>query len=365
MLKICGAKKFLEDLSNKSGVILFGAGRYLKHMEKLFAGTLDKEKIIGIIDNDQKKCGKEITVMGRKLTIHSIEQLSTLYKENMVVLITIVDYEPVLRQLKEAEELRKCICYCLVYMYLLEMEQMDIKKQLPATIKRTEIPLIPKAIHYCWFGKNPIPAQHRKWMESWKKLCPDYEIKEWNESNYDITKNKYMLQAYENEKWGFVPDFARLDIIYHYGGIYFDTDVELLKNIDDLLFQKGFAGFESDDRVAFGLGFGAVKGLPVIKKLLDFYNEMEFTDSLTGKMNMTASPIYQTQVLKESGLVANGEYQVVDDLTVFPRKVLNGRGIEQNILSNDSRAMHHYAGSWLQEDKKRQEAALKRLFVRQ
>ena len=94
--------------------------------------------------------------------------------------------------------------------------------------------MIPKKIHYCWFGGNPMPEKDKKCIESWKRYCPDYEIIRWDESNYDVSKNRYMKEAYEEKKWGFVPDYARLDIIYNEGGIYLDTDVELVKNLDDL-----------------------------------------------------------------------------------------------------------------------------------
>ena len=105
--------------------------------------------------------------------------------------------------------------------------------------------MIPKKIHYCWVGGNSKPPLVKKCIQSWKKYCPDYEIIEWNESNYDISKNIYMKQAYEAKKWAFVTDYMRLDIIYEHGGIYLDTDVELIKNIDDLLSNEAFAGIES------------------------------------------------------------------------------------------------------------------------
>ena len=105
--------------------------------------------------------------------------------------------------------------------------------------------MIPKIIHYCWFGGAELPEKDRKCIESWKKFCPDYQIIEWNENNYDVTKNTYMYQAYQAKKWGFVPDYARLDIIYQHGGIYLDTDVELVKNLDSLLENDAFMGFVS------------------------------------------------------------------------------------------------------------------------
>ena len=120
--------------------------------------------------------------------------------------------------------------------------------------------MIPKIIHYCWFGGTEIPEADQKCMASWRKYCPDYTIMRWDESNYDYTKNQYMREAYEAKKWGFVPDFARLDIVYTYGGIYLDTDVEIIRNIDDLLVNSAYMGFESGGAaVNPGLGFGAEK----------------------------------------------------------------------------------------------------------
>ena len=157
-----------------------------------------------------------------------------------------------------------------------------------------------------------------------------------------------MMQAYENKKWGFVPDFARLDIIYHYGGIYLDTDVELIQNLDDLLYQKGFAGFEGDNYVALGLGFGAVKELPIIKEMLEYYNNIDFVNE-DGTLNLIASPVWQTELLLKKGLKLNGEYQIVKDLTIFPEKMLTGKnlGTRRIRLMPYTRSIHHYEGSWL------------------
>ena len=130
--------------------------------------------------------------------------------------------------------------------------------------------MIPKIIHYCWFGGNELPESVRKCIESWKKYCPDFVIKEWNESNYDVTKLPFMKDAYEAKKYAFVSDYARLDIIYQHGGIYLDTDVELIKPLDDrLLDTTCFMGMETPGTVATGLGFGAIKGHSFIKQNRD------------------------------------------------------------------------------------------------
>ena len=118
--------------------------------------------------------------------------------------------------------------------------------------------MIPKKIHYCWFGRGEKPKLARKCIESWKRYCPDFEIIEWNEDNFDVTKYAYSKYCFDNKKWAFLSDFVRLIVIYENGGIYFDTDVEVIKSLDNLLQYEAFYGFENEDYVATGLGFGSV-----------------------------------------------------------------------------------------------------------
>ena len=136
--------------------------------------------------------------------------------------------------------------------------------------------MIPKKIHYCWFSGNKMPKEFEAYIASWKKNCPDYEIIRWDETNYDVSRNTYMKDAYKEKRWGFVPDYARFDIIYQEGGIYLDTDVELLKSLDPLLDNPCFLGFEDKNHINPGLGFGAERGNPVIKALCDMYKQIDF-----------------------------------------------------------------------------------------
>ena len=161
--------------------------------------------------------------------------------------------------------------------------------------------MIPKIIHYFWVGKKPIPIQFQKNIETWKSLCPDYQIIEWNENNYDFSKIPYMKEAYDAQKWGFVPDYARLEIIYNWGGVYLDTDVELIKPLDQMLLYKGFAGFETKEYVNFGQGFGAEKGNRLIKDVMMGYENLHFLNE-DGSLNMIPSPQINTQRLLEYGL---------------------------------------------------------------
>ena len=149
--------------------------------------------------------------------------------------------------------------------------------------------MIPKVIHYCWFGKKELPTQYKEYMKSWKKYCPDFHIVQWNEDNFDINSNQYCRQAYDSKQWAFVSDFARLKIIYENGGIYLDTDVELVKTIDDLLTNKAFIGFQNAYEVNTGLGFGAEQHNEAVKEMLSLYEHRKFI-SINGEYNKIPCP---------------------------------------------------------------------------
>ena len=225
--------------------------------------------------------------------------------------------------------------------------------------------MIPKVIHYCWFGGNPIPEKDRRYIEGWKEKCPDYEIIEWNERNYDVSKNKYMAQAYEEKKWGFVSDYARLDLVYRYGGIYFDTDVELLKPLDNLLELEMFCGFESTKYVNFGIGFGAEKENPVIRTVLEIYKTLVFKDK-DRLLNQTACPIYQTKALIEYGLICNNRYQELSKCTVFPTEYFAPMDVDTGILTvtEHTYSIHRYNMSWFSKGQKKLYEKRKQLNLR-
>lgn len=217
--------------------------------------------------------------------------------------------------------------------------------------------MIPKIIHYCWFGGNPLPELAQKCIESWKKFCPDYKIMRWDETNYDVNKNKYMKEAYDAQKWGFVPDYARLDIIYSYGGIYLDTDVEIVKSMDDLLNLKAFCGIESpSNMIALGLGFGAEKGNRILQLLRDDYENRRFVLG-DGKLNLLAAPMTNTKKLGELG--CNCDTDTVtkfsynnSELCIFPKNYFCPKDYvtgEIN-MTKDTYTIHHYDGSWVSEE---------------
>ncbi len=177
---------------------------------------------------------------------------------------------------------------------------------------------IPKVIHYCWFGKNPLPDKVKEMILTWRKMCPTYEIIQWNESNYDYTKNQYMANAYQEKKWAFVADYARLDIIYHYGGFYLDTDVELVKPLDSLLDLHAFMALERQNaNINTGLGFGAEKHNIHIKKLLELYETLSFYKP-NGELNLTPCTKYTTDYFQSAcGFAVENRNQQMDDIQML------------------------------------------------
>lgn len=357
MLKIGSRKEIIEKSRKQSQIVAFGAGKMLKTLGEYFSDTEAWKKINYIIDNDEKKQNTEIIIGGKALKIISLNDLKKKGFHNFSIIITCVQFMSIVEQLCSDCALRNVDIYFLALIVGEEQDERALQKEIPIDIRLSRTPLIPKVIHYCWFGGNPIPDQYKVWMESWHRFCPDYEIIEWNESNYDVSKNAYMYQAYQKKKWGFVSDYARLDVVYHFGGIYLDTDVELVQNLDDLLYQKGFVGFENEERVNTGLGFGAVEGLPVFEEMLDLYSDMRFINE-DGSLNMTGCPILQTSILEKHHLQKNGEYQIVADLTIYPEKVLCGKNMitKRVRLKPYTRAIHHFNGSWADKASRDQNA---------
>ena len=227
--------------------------------------------------------------------------------------------------------------------------------------------MIPKIIHYCWFGRNPLPELAQKCIASWRKYLPDYEIKEWNEDNFDVNIIPYTAEAYAQKKYAFVSDYARFWVLYKYGGIYFDTDVEVIKPIDDIIARGNFMGYETDPQsdnkvnasgasinpglglgVAPGLGLGVAPGLGLIKKMMDYYDGQHFVHENVMKNQITVVHI-ATKVLCDNGLQNVPGIQNVADCYIYPSEyfcpinVTTGRiHVEKN-----TRTIHHYAGTWV------------------
>lgn len=213
--------------------------------------------------------------------------------------------------------------------------------------------MIPKIIHYCWFGKNPYPPSVVECLESWKKYCPDYKIIEWNEENFDINCNIYVEQAYKAKKWAFVSDYARLYAIYTYGGIYMDTDVEVIKPLDSFLSDKAFSGFEAQDRVPTAI-MGCCMGHPFFKMLLDDYKNRTFICS-NGTYDYTTNVATITKLCVQEGLKLDNTKQTVCNFTLYPKDYFcpkDNMTYKLNLTKN-SVTIHHFNNSWMTKGQKR------------
>ncbi len=210
--------------------------------------------------------------------------------------------------------------------------------------------MIPKVIHYCWFGGNPLPDLAIKCIESWKKFCPDYEIIEWNESNFNLDECVYAKEAYENKKWAFVTDYVRLKVLYDCGGIYMDTDVEVIKPLDSLLDYKAVSGFESDSQIPTGL-MASEKNHPMIYELLHDYDNSHFVLG-DGSLDLTTNVIRITKVFLKYGFSPNNERQTINEFTLLPKDYLCPKDLKtyQVFITKNTLSIHHFDGSWLDEE---------------
>ena len=223
--------------------------------------------------------------------------------------------------------------------------------------------MIPKKIHYCWFGGKEKPELVKKCIASWKKHLPDYELVEWNEDNFDINCNTFVSQAYENRNFAFVSDYVRAKKLFEYGGIYLDTDVEGLKSFDRFLEDECFVGFEEKQFVGTCV-IGAVPGTDILRSYTEHYESIPFIQPDGSKYKDT-NVVLLTGLLEKYGLVRNDEKQTVHGVTVYPRTFFSPydyiNGI--NYITDDSYAIHHFAQLWLPAGE-RIRTALKRKVIK-
>ena len=359
-IRCCDFYKFSSDIkTDNKRIMLWGTGligRIIAPEILEQNGLMDS--VDGFLDNEQSKWGESISVKGRDIKIFPPSKLKEI-DEKTVLIITISRFAEVVRQAEDLLGNRKLDCYVLP-MLLAHNYCMDRSSGQPLYTKQ---PVIPKKLHYMWLGGNPIPKHIQKCIDSWKVYCPDYEIIEWNESNYDVSKNPYMKEAYEAKAYGFVPDYARLDILYRHGGIYLDTDVELVRNLDPLLYQNCFCCLEKWQDISFGGCAGSVPGHPTIKKFLDAREDLRFINP-DGTQNRNTCGFYDTQTALKLGYCINGETQTIEEMNVFafdyflPYDYMTG----QLVKTENTYSVHWYNGGWMTEEMKLANENVKREY---
>lgn len=223
--------------------------------------------------------------------------------------------------------------------------------------------MIPKLIHYCWFGGNPLPELAERCIASWREFCPDYEIRRWDESNFDLNENDYIREAYENKKWAFITDYVRLKVLYEIGGIYMDTDVQVCKSLDRFLSHAAFSGFENDHQIPTGI-MASEAGHPFFKEMLDYYTGRHFVRE-DGTFDQTTNVVTITEIGTRNGFIPNDTKQTVCGMTFYPHDVFCPKSHATGEINRTKNTVciHHFDGSW-KTDEERKNIELNQKLVR-
>ena len=351
MLKICKCygDEFIPKVKDKK-ILIFGCGEIAKKTLDFYENQIENINIIAFVDNNKNLWNTNYTYKDKSYPIINVDNFCDIVKQdkekNIVLLLAVSKYlGNILKQLDEIEVLNNIETYLANYLRI-----FNTKKDFDFPQGKS---IIPKKIHYCWFGGNPIPKHLQDCIDTWRKFCPGYEIIRWDESNYDYTKNNYMKQAYETKKWGFVPDYARLDIIYNHGGIYLDTDVKLKKSLNYLLSTQAFLMLISKKQVAAGLGFGAVEKNELIKILRDDYNDKNFILE-DGTLNLKPCNTYQSPILEQYGFKLDNEFELLNGCAIYPTNVIIPMydNYTKHISMKNTLGIHLGEASWYTKERK-------------
>lgn len=327
-------------------IIVYGAGMNGQTLALYWLNEHSlSEKVLCYADANAGKRGGEVRLGSCAIPIKPpsvLEEAAGKY----ILLMTPNDFEPIIGSLSRMQGLEDTTVYFLPIMIMnAERPPADC-----GVVRTSEEPLIPKVIHCTWFSGKPIPSHLQRCMDTWSRFCPEYEIKQWTAKNYDFRWNPYMTQAFERQKWGFMGDIARLDLLYRYGGIYLDTDVELIRSLNELLYQPAFCSVERWGTVNLGGCSGAQAGSPVIKAMLDYRREEPFVLE-DGSLNLRSCGYYETPPLIALGLQINGRTQVIagGKMTVYssdyfhPYEYMDGKLWR----TKNTFSIHHFDGGWM------------------
>ncbi len=335
-----------DVLAGGKQIAVFGAGYNLGNILAKYETAGIENRIAFVIDTFKR--GRRVAGIRRTFRAMALSDfIREADIEKCELIITINDYGEVLNELNAVGALDGMACYLWVLMQN-HTEKACGRKLAFTPVKKYGIP---RTIHYCWFGKKPLGEKEQACIESWGKSNPSFEIVEWNETNFDIEANRYIKEAYEEEKYGFVSDYARYAVLAEYGGFYFDVDVELLGTLDELGSQRGFISFESLNLLNSGSGFAAQKDDPFLCGLRDAYSSRSFR--LSGrKNNETPCSVYETDYFRQQGVRIDDTFQRIGDFLILPHEffapVNQYTGIWE--LTDNTKGIHHFACSWFDTD---------------
>lgn len=348
MLRIvnCSLNMFKQRIKGKK-LFMWGGGN---RAEICYKEWKIQENVMAVIDFDEKMWNKGWHVDEKISCISKREFLACVNRygvKNCALLITPTFYAmDIIEELDSIADLNELESYVasLISEYYAVQEFEFTKDSYK----------IPKKIHYFWFGGKEMPDKFKENIRTWRHFCPDYDIIRWDESNYDIKKNQYMYEAYQAGRFGFVPDFARLDIIFNYGGIYLDTDVEVCKGLDDLLCDNSFFSIDFELCVNCGSGFGAAPGNRIIEDMMRVYEDKHFINK-DGGLNLKPCYHYQNPVLIQYGFELTQKYQNIEGNVLYPCEVFAPVAIYSGAkrMTEKTHSIHYGELSWITENERK------------
>lgn len=345
---VCNGFEEFHNAAQKKKIIAFGASDFLREISLNYKDLHLKDYISCVADNDVEKQGGHMMVEGSVKPIVSPDILQKYDEDSFAVLITtdVYAYE-IYKQLEILLGDKNVDIFILSLMISAHIDDTTNSQMLAGYVGEDKIP---RTIHYFWFSGEEKDALAQRCIQSWKRACPDYELKEWNSSNYDVTVNSFAHEAYRKGKWAYVSDYARLDVVHRYGGIYLDLDVVLYQNLDVLLKNNFFVGFGPLRDIEAAI-FGARKGCAIVKEMLEIYSDLEF-DINTSMRLSNLQPILLARFFENKGFKINGRYQSRDGITIYPRDLFSGKNWFTGEYETTDAALgiHECAGGWTEKN---------------
>lgn len=344
-MKIAGNSfKEFHDTARMKKIIAFGASDFLRVISLNYNDLRLDHYIESVVDNDVGKQGRNVMINGSMKPIISPHSLQRYDEDSFAVLISsdIYAYQ-IYRQLEGMLGEKNVDIFVLPLMISAHVDDATGEHMLE---ERGGKDRIPKTIHYFWFSGEKKDDLSLKCIESWKRACPDYELKEWNSSNFDVTANPFAHEAYKQRKWAYVSDYARLDTVYKYGGIYLDLDVVLYKSLDVLLKNDFFVGFGPIRDIEAAV-FGAAKGCSLVKEMMDIYSDMEFNMETSMRLP-NLQPLLLDRFFESKGFEINGRYQERDGMAIYPRELFSAKNwfTGEYEVTDAALGVHECAGGW-------------------
>lgn len=333
-----------HDIAKKKRIIAFAATDFLKVIAMNYKDLCLDKYIQFIVDNDKKKHGETVRINGVDKKIMSPEELFLHNNSEIAILIATDAFaDEIYEQLEGMMLFQNTEVF---FLPLLISKHVDDTMNNPAIQLREGEEKIPKIIHYFWFSKEEKPESVKMCIESWRHFCPDYELIEWNADTFDVTCNDFAYEAFQQRKWAYVSDYARLAVVYQHGGIYLDSDVRLFKGVDSLLHNDFFIGYGPIRDVEAAV-FGAKKGCDILAKMMEIYQDRTF-DLYESMTLENLQPMLLARFLETQGFVIDGKYLQRNGVTIYPRDLFSAKNwfTYEYEMTDTAIGIHECVGGW-------------------